>query len=201
MLNTIRRAASAGSDHCRARRAHPARDASAGPNPRPTCAGNASATRDTCARTGGDDAGIGQWSQGRARARGDVRSRKPVRPRGGMARRRLGREGDTRHPRHHVDGYVVHPHRQALRAIEAEAGGPGRSLDILESAIRGWASVAQCPAQRQRQCSLPGADGAADANAQGMIGVQRSVFMAVTYALPERRRAPRSILSTALTVP
>ena len=42
--------------------------------------------------------------------------------------------------------------------------------------------VAQCPAQRQRQCSLPGADGAADANAQGMIGVQRSVFMTITCA-------------------
>ena len=96
MLKIPSRRIGRGSDHCRARRAHPARDASAGPNPRPACAGNASATRDTCARTGGDDAGIGQWSQGRARARGDVRSRKPVRRRGGMARRRLGREGDTR---------------------------------------------------------------------------------------------------------
>ena len=72
--------------------------------------------------------------EGRARARIDAGSRESLRPRSALARQRLGREGDAGHPGHHVDGHVVHHHRQALRADEAQARRPRRAHDVLARA-------------------------------------------------------------------
>ena len=60
------------------------------------------------------------------REEGDRSRRQPVRPRGAVEGRRLGRQDHAGHPRHHVDGQLVHHHHQGLRAVQDGRAGAGR---------------------------------------------------------------------------
>ena len=85
-------------------------------------------------RTGGGCRGERPGS-GSGRQEGDGSRREPVRPRGAVARRRLGCQGHADHPGHHVDGQLVHHRRQGVRAVQAGRAGARREQDLLGRAV------------------------------------------------------------------
>ena len=66
---------------------------------------------------------------------GDGSRRQPLWSRSALERRWSLVTDSTRHPRHHVDGQLVHHHHQGVRAGQDEQGGASRGKILLERAF------------------------------------------------------------------